>query len=1286
MLGGLFILVAGMLWVVEYTDASRLIVDDPLSQVEPTKAAAEKAISDAEESRKKVVEATAKLNEIKAKSQDKLEEIDKYLKDNLEGLLKKQKDSEDGLAAQKKKIGELITALKALQKADPKPEGVDEALKQLDDEQKKVDAEIEAVGKAKSGMKDAGGEVYKAINAMAKDLPGQLKKLADLPAPDKATAEALQKTLPEQTPVLAGNIIAQKKLKTAAGSISPELKKFSDPPPVDPTGALNDSQTAIKNILANLSGWIKTLGANVAATNMDLLNMRIEMDKDLQKNAVLALKLLAQSEEKEKSLKDFAEAAKKLAAQIKDDADYNQVYTPISNELTPLGDGLEQLPARLNLIREGLAGDFTNFKADFVQLYYFTDVFNLMKLLNPQAKELRDVSALREEATAARRKVDKADLDLADAQAEVAGLQTQVRDLEEQLQQTQEKLDISGKQVTAATRRLEELQSRPDPDQRKIKAAQQRKEDVEKENTANQATLDNLQSEKVDLPGQILAAKQKLIDAQRRAREGRSQMIQLAQIESEAFATARDNESVFYATNIVTSKDPLQHVQIYAFSSRKIIYLRGRQDDLDKAKEIIALFDRPAPQARLTLWTLELNSTADSNGAKRFNEVLSLIEQHLSNTRAQIAAVLSFLRDCINEEVNSIAITKLSELEAEKQNNRLARTHLDEHPYLVPQTAQELRWARLFFFQKEVLVRLGFDPEMPAINSKNQLGVINRTWLPDPAETTTLGEALIVLSLANAASRYEIMKKFGEGIEGKLTELGLCAVCQEKGCIPAATGKSWFASTKRALGADFQPYDHYAPVTESHLRDGRTAPSEHFPPTYAYTSQQREIVNAITLAIAPRLINRLKQLQSLYAATASSVAMQSNLQSEISFILRFLWDALGLSSTDVLDPQKADAQSVTSLSEIAKNPSALAVTQRRLEEIGRRRGILRTANAQVARADMMLKQLIDAVDEDMDRHFIQPMMICLRQNLIKGKGISVGVVNRTSVLATNRLVARVDARSSAQLAIGDTQDALQAAQQLASLFLAAKTGGLLGGLNGLGGLKQRDTSEIYGLTSGSVFKVTPIFDPTGQSMRFTFDYVLANHVTDPDGSINPQLPRIERHTVNTEVELNNLELREISRFNSNSRLGIPTTYKGGIPIIKDIPGVKYVPLLGWFSRRAGKAAVIQQSLMLGQTTMYPTIADIFDLLSGDDYQPASDEKDCCKEPPGDTGKDKTGDEQRQEQNQSTPPGPVQQAPAQKPARNPDLNPRTKSRATSPSGPAATPNPNQNPDLKPRRRP
>lgn len=353
------------------------------------------------------------------------------------------------------------------------------------------------------------------------------------------------------------------------------------------------------------------------------------------------------------------------------------------------------------------------------------------------------------------------------------------------------------------------------------------------------------------------------------------------------------------------------------------------------------------------------------------------------------------------------------------------------------------------------------------------------------------------------------------------------------------------------------------------------------------------------------------------------------MKKEVKSVIDFVWYAYGLSAADLfgfdISPDDAATELVSDMDVTTTKfvnaktqaeraliePPKIARVAQRLSCINDQKNIFRLANAQIAKADNLIKQLIDAFDEDVNRAIVQPTVYGLRKNITDGKQISVGIINRTSLLATNRLSARVDARGSAQLTVGEEQDILAEAQQLANILLSAKTGNILGAFNSLQSTKQeKDTSEVYGINSGDIFKVTPVFDPAGQSLRFQFDHTHGNFITDPDGSVQPALPRIERHTVNTEVQLANLELREISRFETNEKIGIPTTYKGGVPIFRDIPYVNKVPLLGWFVRRSGKAATVQESLILGQTTMYPTIADIFDLLSGDDYNYISRDTQC----------------------------------------------------------------------------
>lgn len=260
--------------------------------------------------------------------------------------------------------------------------------------------------------------------------------------------------------------------------------------------------------------------------------------------------------------------------------------------------------------------------------------------------------------------------------------------------------------------------------------------------------------------------------------------------------------------------------------------------------------------------------------------------------------------------------------------------------------------------------------------------------------------------------------------------------------------------------------------------------------------------------------------------------------------------------------------------------------------------------ARIAAADGMLDAFTKAFEDDIDRLYIRPMLSELRDRLGKKDiGVGVGVVQRTSVLATNRISARVDPRASAELAVGEETNLLQAAKQISQLVLAAQTGNVPGVLGAFGAQANDERPpEVYGITTGNTFQVTPIFDPTGQGMRFKFDFVGATRIREPDGTVNPRLARIERHTVNTEVQLGNMEIREVSRFEANSALGLATTYKAGLPLLKDLPGMRPIPIIGWFVRRGGRAAVIQQSLIFAQTTMSPTIGDILDLLSNPNAQ------------------------------------------------------------------------------------
>lgn len=287
---------------------------------------------------------------------------------------------------------------------------------------------------------------------------------------------------------------------------------------------------------------------------------------------------------------------------------------------------------------------------------------------------------------------------------------------------------------------------------------------------------------------------------------------------------------------------------------------------------------------------------------------------------------------------------------------------------------------------------------------------------------------------------------------------------------------------------------------------------------------------------------------------------------------------------------------------------------------------LSSATPRVAAADDMIKRLIEIAEDDLDRLFVADQLEGIRRDVTK-HGVQLGVLQRESILATNRLVARVDPQANASLEVAQGTDFRDAATQLGNIAeqfralnvpSAATTAGLAGvgtamvgkkvsqispftfaGVLGLAdilsGQAPEQKGDIYSINSGNLFKVTPIFDPSGQALRFKFDFTATTNVQDASGA-TPPLPRVERHTVNTEVQLTNLEFREISRFESNARVGSGDVRQGGIPILKELPLLRDLPLIGYYSRRNASAASRQESLIFAQTSIYPTVSDLVDLL------------------------------------------------------------------------------------------
>lgn len=1032
---------------------------------------------------------------------------------------------------------------------------ITDRIKSLDEDKAKLNAALPKGLTCAQGLISAMSQKITPLKGLAPEAKGEVV----LPVLKRSASDLTQViTMKQRVSALWGAKQSTGGLMRALSALG---KSDADLKPV--TDGLNTLDADVKNIAEKMKTWLASLSVYEKAKRSKLAELSQQVIADPAMFSGPGEIEIKAGTRMSADLSHINAVLGLLEPQFSEVVSASELQS-ISEAAADLLEETRRFGVAVTLLQDALGGSFEKFEADQVSLFYFTDVRRLMYALNPSTFEMGGEADARERAAQARRDLTEAELSLAEAQGQVNGNQRRLEELREEQRQAHAQFLSSDSLLTTSGRKLEELKARPDKDERKIALAEQRKTDLQAERDAAKERDDALSNEQSGLPAKIREARNDLLKAQERVRNSRANVIRFALAESEAFARARDNTPFWVAMPIASSTDPAKRVLLYAFADSKTIFLRGNPKDLDRVRDIIARFDRPAPQARMTLWSLELNSTADKDGARRFNDALESIEIELANTRARITTSLSFLRDSINDEVNKIANLHLDSLKKSGSTQEV--------------DSSVLRWARLHFYQDEVLMRLGLKPGADYVAGQG-FGVTHFT-LPDPAATTTLGEALMVLSLANPGSRKTIVGNFKKDLKNRIDELKLqdTPVKNKSGNAddPEFLNdvEARFAFMRKAMGLD-------KPL-------GKNMDS---------TPAQQEIVRALQSGAVDRVVEQQKILTEELIHIDQVIMTASDddkgaLGTRRETIVEELLEIDGWLRTEFgMRRQKNVSKENYPTGLALANLTALEAVQKKLSP-------LRRATPRVAAADQMLKEMIIAVEDDLDRHFVQPMMVRLRDGLVKQyKGVGVGIIQRTSLLATNRALARVDAGGSAQLALGEETDIIEGVQQLANLYLAGATGNALNILGGLNALPRKNTSELYGLTTGGVFKVTPIFDPSGQALRFQFDHVSATRIREPDGTVNPQLPRVERHTVNTEVQLSNMELREISRFNANARLGLPKRTWGGLPIFNSIPWIRRnVPLIGWFVKKQGDAPFVQQSLIFGQTTMYPTIGDIMDLL------------------------------------------------------------------------------------------
>ena len=1272
----------------------------------------EEAVSNSRERRLKVAGSQKAITSITSLEPD-------HSQDPLEDLRR----IEAAVKALQQPNPDLITALKNAQTSIP---SLDAARKTACDELQKFEGVVPEVSAAQTKCTAAENHAAEERKALAAALTGiqdalrsiapyaekqvqtftvKLKPLSDLqPSDTKPDALQILRSLPAGLPALKQVLTNKTDYKATWSRIADMLQKLGpgtgSQGGSDATGGsvdkgLADCQAAVDQILPNLDSWFQILGTYASTSAKALDTMISDVEIDPARNSAAALGAVHDKSAAVTGLQSTVDAWPPLVAYLVDGNPAKFDLNTAKRDFDDLSGATNSLRAAVSRLSDALAGDFSNFETDQVRLYYFTDVPRLMYALNSSVRTMGGVAEAQEQAAAQRKKLSEAEFELADAQASVNRYQKQVLDLQEQQRQIQVKLKGQDARVKKLGSQLNHAQGEKDEAAADYQKAQSVPDDPSKasaidkakakddaaagklsqtqsdynsaksERDTTQSQLDSSKNDSDGLPARIAEAKEALSSAQTAVSEQRRKMLMTAQAESDAFAFARDNTPFLFAQAVGSSTDPAKRVLLYAFNDSKIIFMRGMREDLNKVKRIIAEFDQPAPQARLTLWTFQLNADSaqktNEKAADKLNHSMEIIDEELSETRALENTTLSLLRDFINQVVRRCA---------------------NQHVYVEVGPVTTTRWAvlctapatqancptcgpadleklgRLSFYDPLVFKQLNFDIDHVNLNALRKL-------IPDPAGTTTLGEALLILSLAPLGTRLAIRDQFESAIQARLRALPLspkldkCAwlhpdpqsadtkICSKSKLKVAGTrpsGESTLPLTWHALGIWEQGIaGSGVGLTSSQLEISR-ALRAHYDASYLHSiadtlgswinglgeinvrdSKLQQDMAALEdrgkALLPPKDSDRLSKLQQQGRSLNETETAEKNqlIQkgiNSLSAVDRSTYDQ------DSLEQLKLEARRQTIRQEsvrivnelqsygidvgdlVSQFGAAGSDTDRMkvLAEVLESfkpvlSGALSTATPRQAAADEMLKEMIIALEDDLDRLFVQPMIRGLRKRLTAETGVRVGILQRESMLATNRGKARIDPRASAQLAVGEEQDILTGIQQLGQLYTAVQSGGAFAALGALQSHPREPQPEIYALTTGNRFEVTPIFDPSGQALRFKFDFVSTSNLQEPNGSTNPQMPRIERHTINTEVQLSNLETREISRFESNARLGLATQYWGGIPVLKDIPYVRpWIPLVGWFVRKGGSNGSAQQSVIFGQTTIYPTIDDMVTLL------------------------------------------------------------------------------------------
>lgn len=280
--------------------------------------------------------------------------------------------------------------------------------------------------------------------------------------------------------------------------------------------------------------------------------------------------------------------------------------------------------------------------------------------------------------------------------------------------------------------------------------------------------------------------------------------------------------------------------------------------------------------------------------------------------------------------------------------------------------------------------------------------------------------------------------------------------------------------------------------------------------------------------------------------------------------------------------------------------------------------------AHTANIDNYLKRIATALEDDFNTQFYYPAFKEAR-DASRYWNVSFGSMETSSILTNNRSLGKVAPKATIEFDLPKRQLAIIEGMNIAEAsfkeygalvndptFLAITS--MNGGENVQGGYTiQPDSLDkqvlgqpglqgqrfgsafenlipdpaVFKFETGTGFTVRPVIQPDGQAVVFDLNYLYRTNVREPVRADEKHLGRIKEHFIDTDVQLGNYELREISRFVIALKA---TRTANGVPLLSDVPGVGVL-----FRPTPSAESSLQQSQIMSQAVIYPTLFDLMGL-------------------------------------------------------------------------------------------